>query len=73
MKLSPIEVELLRNGLTGVCDEMFIAIMKSAYSTNIKERHDHSACIFDARRPDRGPRDRACRCISPPCSAWSRW
>lgn len=46
-KLTPIEVELLRNGLTSICDEMFLAIMKSAYSTNIKERHDHSAAIFD--------------------------
>ena len=35
-KLTPIEVELLRNGLTSICDEMFLAIMKSAYSTNIK-------------------------------------
>ena len=34
--LSPIQVELLRNGLTSICDEMFLAIMKSAYSTNIK-------------------------------------
>jgi N-methylhydantoinase B len=48
MSLSPIEVELLRHGLAGICDEMYAAIMKSAYSTNIKERHDHSACIFDA-------------------------
>ena len=47
--LSPIEIELLRNGLAGICDEMYTAIMKSAYSTNIKERHDHSAAIFDAR------------------------
>jgi len=46
--LSPIDVELLRNGLAGICDEMYTAIMKSAYSTNIKERHDHSAAIFDA-------------------------
>ena len=46
-RLTPIEVELLRNGLTSICDEMFLAIMKSAYSTNIKERHDHSAAIFD--------------------------
>ena len=46
-KLTPIEVELLRNDLTSICDEMFLAIMKSAYSTNIKERHDHSAAIID--------------------------
>ena len=49
MNLSPIEVELLRNGMASICDEMYVAIMKSAYSANIKERHDHSAAIFDAR------------------------
>ena len=49
MTLTPIEIELLRNALTSICDEMFLAIMKSAYSTNIKERHDHSAAIFDAQ------------------------
>ena len=49
MTLTPIEVELLRNSLSSICDEMFFAIMKSSYSTNIKERHDHSAAIFDSR------------------------
>jgi len=48
MALTAIDIELLRNALSGVCDEMFVAIMKSAYSTNIKERHDHSAAVFDA-------------------------
>ena len=47
MTLTPIEVELLRNGLTSICDEMYVALMKSAYSTNIKERKDHSAAIID--------------------------
>ena len=46
-KLTPIEIELLRNGLASICDEMYVALMKSAYSTNIKERKDHSAAIFD--------------------------
>ena len=45
--LNAIEVELLRNGLTSICDEMYVALMKSAYSTNIKERKDHSTAIFD--------------------------
>lgn len=45
--LSAIEVELLRNGLTSICDEMHVALMRSAYSTNIKERKDHSTAIFD--------------------------
>ena len=43
MQLSPIEIELLRNALSSICDEMYLALMKSAYSTNIKERKDHSA------------------------------
>jgi len=47
--MTPIEVELLRNALASICDEMYVALMKSAYSTNIKERHDHSTVIFDAR------------------------
>ena len=48
-KLSAIEVELLRNGLTSICDEMYVALMRSAYSTNIKERKDHSTAIFDIK------------------------
>ena len=48
MALNAIEVELLRNNLGSICDEMYAALMKSAYSTNIKERHDHSTVIFDA-------------------------
>ena len=49
MTLTPIDVEIMRNGLSGICDEMYVAIMRSAYSTNIKERRDHSTAIFDAR------------------------
>ncbi|MDP6734006.1 MAG: hydantoinase B/oxoprolinase family protein [Gammaproteobacteria bacterium] len=48
MILTPVEVELLRNAITSIADEMYIALMKSAYSTNIKERRDHSTAIFDA-------------------------
>ena len=47
MTLSAIEVELLRNALTSIVDEMYVALMKSAYSTNIKERKDHSTAIID--------------------------
>lgn len=46
--LDAISVEVIHNGLRSIADECFIALMKSAYSTNIKERHDHSACIMDA-------------------------
>jgi N-methylhydantoinase B len=45
----PITVEILANALGSVTDEAFIALMKAAYSTNIKERHDHSTAVMDAR------------------------
>jgi N-methylhydantoinase B len=45
--LDPIALEILFNALRSVTDETFIALMKSAYSTNIKERHDHSTAIMD--------------------------
>ncbi|QKD19627.1 hydantoinase B/oxoprolinase family protein [Mesorhizobium sp. NZP2077] len=49
MSLNPIEIEMMRNALTSICDEMYVAIMRSAYSTNIKERRDHSTAIFDLK------------------------
>jgi len=45
--LDPITLEILFNLLRSVTDESFIALMKSSYSTNIKERHDHSTAICD--------------------------
>ncbi len=47
--LDPIRLEIVHNALRSVADEAYIALMKSAYSTNIKERHDHSAALLDAR------------------------
>ena len=46
--LDPIGLEILANALRSITDETFAALMKSAYSTNIKERHDHSTAIMDA-------------------------
>lgn len=46
--IDPIRLEILWNGLRSVSDEMFSALMRSAYSTNIKERHDHSTAVIDA-------------------------
>ena len=45
----PITVEIVHNALRSITDEIFIALMKSAFSTNIKERHDHSGSLMDAR------------------------
>lgn len=48
-KLDPITLEIVYNGLRSVTDETYKALKRSAYSTNIKERHDHSTAIVDAR------------------------
>ena len=48
MAMTPIEVEVLRNAMSSIADEAYISLMKSAYSTNIKERRDHSTAIFDS-------------------------
>ena len=45
--VDPITLEIVHNGLRSITDEAFIALMKSAYSTNIKERRDHSVTICD--------------------------
>jgi N-methylhydantoinase B len=49
MSLDPITLELIHNGLRAVTDETWTALRRSAYSTNIKERHDHSTAIIDTR------------------------
>lgn len=47
--MDPIELEITWNGLKSIADECFLTIMRSAFSTNIKERHDHSTAIADAK------------------------
>ena len=47
--IDPITLEILFNGLRSITDETYIAITKAAYSTNIKERRDHSTCLMDPK------------------------
>ncbi|MCX7236980.1 hydantoinase B/oxoprolinase family protein, partial [Polynucleobacter sp.] len=47
--LDPISIEITQNALASVVDESFVALMKSAYSQNIKERRDHSTALVDTR------------------------
>lgn len=47
-KLDPITLEIVWNGLRSTTDECFLTIQRSAFSTNIKERHDHSVAVLDA-------------------------
>lgn len=46
-ELDPIRLEIIANGLRSIADECFVALMRSAYSTNIKERKDHSIALVD--------------------------
>jgi N-methylhydantoinase B len=47
--LDPITVEVIGSALTTIVEEMGKAIIRAAYSTNIKERQDCSTALFDAR------------------------
>lgn len=49
LEIDPITLEILANAIRSIADETFVALMKSAYSTNIKERRDHSTAILDPR------------------------
>lgn len=46
MNLSPIDLEIGRNRLRGVADEMGNVLRRTSYSPNIKERADCSAAVF---------------------------
>jgi N-methylhydantoinase B len=45
--LDPITLQVLIGGLRAACDEMGATLIRSAYSANIKERHDCSTALFD--------------------------
>ena len=47
MKLDPVALQVMIGGLRAACDEMGAALIRSAYSANIKERHDCSTALFD--------------------------
>jgi N-methylhydantoinase B len=46
--VDPITLQVLVGGLRAACDEMGATLIRSAYSANIKERHDCSTALFDA-------------------------
>lgn len=45
--MNPIELEILRTAFTFVPEEMGVALRRTAYSPNIKERMDASCALFD--------------------------
>src|SRR5260221_1397796 len=46
--VDPITLEVLRNGLESIADEMGAVLKRTSFSPNIKERMDASCAIFDA-------------------------
>ncbi|MCZ6462351.1 MAG: hydantoinase B/oxoprolinase family protein, partial [Actinobacteria bacterium] len=47
MSVDPITLEVARNRLSSIADDMGTVLRRTAYSPNIKERADCSAALFD--------------------------
>jgi N-methylhydantoinase B len=47
MTIDPITLQVMVGSLRAACDEMGATLIRSAYSANIKERHDCSTALFD--------------------------
>src|SRR5437870_12090923 len=45
--MNPAELEILRTAFAFIPEEMGVALQRSAYSPNIKERLDASCALFD--------------------------
>lgn len=48
MNADPIKLELYKNMLTSVAEEMGVTLQRTAFSPNIKERLDFSCAVFDS-------------------------
>ncbi|MGH2699846.1 MAG: hydantoinase B/oxoprolinase family protein [Actinomycetota bacterium] len=48
-RLDPVTLSVLSAALSGIAEETGAALIRSAYSSNIKERRDCSTALFDAR------------------------
>ena len=48
MTIDPIELEVVKNALLSVAEEMGVVLIRASQSTNIKERRDCSCGIFDS-------------------------
>ena len=48
MRRDPVELEIFKNLLHSIAEEMGAALRRTAFSPNIKERRDYSCALFDA-------------------------
>ena len=46
--IDPITLEIMRNGLQSIADEMTATLVRTAYSPNIKDRMDCSTALLTA-------------------------
>ena len=44
----PVQLEVVRNSLIGICEEMGVAMLRTSYSTMFNEARDFSCVVFDA-------------------------
>ena len=49
MSLDPVTLSVLASALSGIAEEAGALLIRGAYSSNIKERRDCSAALFDAK------------------------
>ncbi len=49
MNTSPILLEVFKNRLSSIAEEMGVTLQRTSFSPNIKERRDYSCAVFDAR------------------------
>jgi N-methylhydantoinase B/oxoprolinase/acetone carboxylase alpha subunit len=48
MRLDPVELEIFKNLFVSIAEEMGVALCRTGFSPNIKERLDYSCAIYDA-------------------------
>src|SRR3972149_4720419 len=49
MRIDAVTLEVFNHRLSAIAEEMGVALCRSAFSPNIKERRDFSCAVFDAR------------------------
>ncbi len=48
-ELDPVALEIANHRLAAIAEEMGVVLGRTALSPNVKERHDYSCAVFDAR------------------------
>lgn len=49
MKVNPVLLEVFKNRFSSIAEEMGVALNRTAFSPNIKERRDFSCALFDGK------------------------